>query len=338
MQLNRIIEHLCAGKDLGTRETGQLFGRLMEGSYDTTQIAALLVAFKAKGETSEEIAGAAGAMRRAATPFERPAGIFADTCGTGGDGAHTVNISTAVAFVAAACGLPITKHGNRSVSSRCGSADVLEACGVNLTTSPALARTCLDLARVCFLFAPRYHSGVKHAMPARHALGTRTMFNLLGPLVNPAAPPVQVMGVYDPELCVPLAHTLGMLGCTDAMVVHGAGLDEVAIHGTTTAALFRDGQVSRLTIVPEEAGLERFPIESLRGGAPEENASWLQRLLAGDGARAHVSAVALNAGVLLYTARLADTIAEGTGMAVAALNEGTPAEHLARLVEVSNAG
>lgn len=338
MQLNRIIEHLCAGKGLDRRQTGQLFGRLMEGAYDTTQIAALLVAFKAKGETSEEIAGAAGAMREAATPFERLPGIFADTCGTGGDGAHTVNISTAVAFVAAACGLPIAKHGNRSVSSRCGSADVLEACGVNLATTPALARECLEQANVCFLFAPRYHSGVKHAMPARHALGTRTMFNLLGPLINPAAPPVQVMGVYDPALCVPLAHTLGMLGCSDAMVVHGSGLDEVAIHDVTTAALYRDGGVSSLTIVPEEAGLDRFPLESLKGGEPDENAAWLQKLLAGDGVPAHVSAVALNTGVLLYTSRIADTIARGTEMAIEALNEGRPARNLARLVEVSNAG
>lgn len=338
MPLNRIIEHLCAGQDLSTKQTGQLFGRLMEGAYDTAQIAALLVALKAKGETSEEIAGAAGAMREAAAPFDRPAGIFADTCGTGGDGAHTVNISTAVAFVAAACGVPIAKHGNRSVSSRCGSADVLEACGVNLMASAEVARRCLDEVGVCFLFAPRYHSGVKHAMPARHALGTRTMFNLLGPLINPAAPPVQVMGVYDEALCVPLARTLGMLGCTDAMVVHGSGLDEVALHGPTRAALYRNEEVSMLTIVPEEAGLKRYPTEALAGGEPEENAAWLQRLLAGDGDPAHIAAVSLNAGVLLFTAGVVDTIADGVEFARRSLREGAPARKLTALVEVSHAG
>lgn len=335
--LSQIIEDVCAGKDLGAERIGEVFGQIMAGELTEAQIAGLLVGLKAKGETPTEIAGAARALRAAATPFPRPDYAFADTCGTGGDGAHTVNISTAAAFVAASAGVPVAKHGNRSVSSRCGSADVIEACGVDLQIEPAQARRCLDEVGVCFLFAPRYHVGVRHAMPARHALGTRTMFNLLGPLANPAAPPYQVMGVYDPSLCAPLAQTLGMLGCQGALVVHGAGLDELALHGVTHAALWRDGTVTELELCPEEAGLARHPIEALRGGEPEANAAWLRGLLGGDGDPAHRAAVALNAGALLMVAGQVEDLAGGVSCALEELEAGRPLERLERLVEVSHA-
>lgn len=334
--MNHVIDQLCAGRHLDAVHTHQLFGRLMAGELNEPQIAALLVAFKAKGETPEEIAGAARALREAATPFASPDYLFADTCGTGGDGQHTVNISTAVAFVAAAMGIPVAKHGNRSVSSKCGSADVLEACGVRLDPTPEVARRCLDDAGVCFLFAPRYHAGVRHAMPVRRALGTRTMFNLLGPLANPARPPVQIMGVYDPALCAPLARTLGLLGCDAALVVHGSGLDELAIHGETTAALYRNGGVVELTLCPEEAGLERHPLDALRGGEPEENAAWLQRTLAGDGERAHKAAIALNAGALAMITGKAELLSDGVSAALEVLETDAPLAVLRRLAEVSH--
>ncbi|MEM1348880.1 MAG: anthranilate phosphoribosyltransferase [Myxococcota bacterium] len=334
--MNPILDQLCAGEHLDAAQTHQIFSRLMAGELNAPQIAGLLIALKAKGETPEEIAGAASALREAATPFERPDTLFADTCGTGGDGQHTVNISTAVAFVAAAMGIPVAKHGNRSVSSKCGSADVLEACGVRLDPTPEVARRCLDEAGVCFLFAPRYHAGVRHAMPVRRALGTRTMFNLLGPLANPAKPPVQIMGVYDPALCAPLARTLGLLGCRAALVVHGSGLDELAIHGETAAALWRDGLVTELTLCPEEAGLERYPLEALRGGEPHENAAWLERTLCGDGAPAHKAAIALNAGALAMISGRAETLGDGVAAAMEVLGTDAGLEILRRLVEVSH--
>ena len=330
------LERACAGIDLSGDECAGIFGRIMAGELSESQIAGLLVALKAKGETPEEIAGAAIAMRAAASPFERPDYAFADTCGTGGDGQHTVNVSTATAFVAAALGVPIAKHGNRSVSSRCGSADVLEACGVALDVGADVSRRALDLARVCFLFAPRYHAGVRHAMPARRALGTRTMFNLLGPLVNPAAPPIQLMGVYDPKLCVPVARTLALLECETALVVHGSGLDELATHGPTHAALLRDGEVVELTISPEEAGLKRHPLEALRGGEPEENADCVRGLLAGRGADAHKAAVAYNAGALAWLAGHAEHLSKGVEAALDVLATDAGLERLEKLVEVTN--
>jgi anthranilate synthase/phosphoribosyltransferase len=332
-----VLEQVSARRHLERAESTALFGRIVRGELGEIELGALLAALRTKGETPDEIAGAADALRAAAVPFPRPAYKVADTCGTGGDGAHTVNVSTAAAFVAAELGVPVAKHGNRSVSSRCGSADVLEACGVRLTPTPAVARRCLDEAGVCFLMAPHYHAGLRHAMPVRRALRTRTIFNVLGPLVNPAAPVWQVMGVYDPALCVPLARTLGLLGCEAALVVHGAGLDELAVHGPTQAALWRDGQVTELTLTPRDAGLDEYPLEALAGGAPEENAVWLQGLLAGRGAPAHEAAVALNAGALLWITGGAADLAAGTRRALETLRGGAALRRLARLAELTRA-
>jgi anthranilate phosphoribosyltransferase len=328
---------VSARRDLERAESAELFARIVRGELSEIELGALLAALRTKGETPEEIAGAAEALRGAALPFPRPDYPFADTCGTGGDGAHTVNVSTAAAFVAAELGVPVAKHGNRSVSSRCGSADVLEACGVRLAPPPEVARRCLDEAGVCFLMAPHYHSGLRHAMPVRRALRTRTIFNVLGPLVNPAAPAWQVMGVYDPALCAPIARTLGLLGCRAALCVHGSGLDEIALHGPTRAALWREGELAEIVITPASAGLAEEPLAALAGGAPEDNAAWMRQLLGGSGAPAHRAAVAINAAALLWiSGRVAD-LREGTRRALEVLGGGSAARRLERLVEISRA-
>lgn len=330
------LERICRGDHLTAAQAAELFGTLVEGALAPVQISALLVALKAKGEQPAEIAGAAAALRASAAPFPRPAYPLADCCGTGGDGAGTINVSTAAALVAAELGVRVAKHGNRSISSRCGSADVLERLGVRIDAPPATARRCLDEVGICFLFAPRYHQGLRHAMPVRQALRVRTIMNLLGPLVNPAAPDYQLLGVYDPALCAPLAATLGLLGCRAALVVHGAGLDEIALHGPTAAALLVDGVVRTLELAPEQAGLPRYPLTALAGGAPERNAELLAAALGGAGAPAHAAAVAINAGALAWISGAADDLAQGTARARAALESGRVADRLARLAEVSH--
>ena len=333
MRIATVLDQLST-RHLTREEMHDVFAHLTAGGYADIEIAALVAALKTRGETPEEIAGAAGALRAAAHPFPRPDYRFADTCGTGGDGTSTLNISTAVALVAAEMGIPVAKHGNRSVSSQCGSADVLEVLGLRLDAAPALARRCLDEVGVCFLFAPQYHSGMRHAVPVRKALATRTIFNLLGPLANPSRPAIQLMGVYDPALCRPLALTLGLLGAEAALVVHGEGLDEIALHGPTTAALWKDGRLTELEITPEEGGLARRPMSDLRGGTPETNAGLLRALLAGRGEAAHRDAVALNAGALAWIAGCADTLGDGVAMATATIASGGAADRLDRWVRL----
>ncbi len=323
-------------RGLTGEESFRVFSGVVTGAFSEVEIAALLAALKTRGEAPEAIAGAARALREAALAFPRPPYAFADTCGTGGDGAQSVNISTAAALVAAELGIPVAKHGNRSISSRCGSADVLEAVGVRLDPAPERARQCLDEVGLCFLFAPQYHAGVRHAMPVRKALATRTLFNLLGPLTNPGRPPWQMLGVYDPAYCRPLAETLGLLGCERALVVHGAGLDELAVHAPSRAALWRDGRVTELTVTPEEAGLRRHPLEALRGGGPAENAQWLRRLAAGDAEPAHLDAVALNAGALAWMSGKSPTLADGVAAARETVLAGGAARRLERWAECSH--
>lgn len=330
------LDRICDCNHLTQEETGQLFRSLVRGELDPVQISAYLVAFRTKGETPDEIAGAAKALKEAAMEFPRPEYPCADSCGTGGDGANTINVSTAVALVAAEMGVPITKHGNRSVSSKCGSADLLEQLGVKIDASPEVARRCLDEAGICFLFAPQYHGGLRHAMPVRKALGIRTVFNMLGPLVNPASPEYQVMGVYRPDLCVPVARVIGLLGCTSALVVHGSGLDEIAIHGLTTAALLKDGEVTEMEINPSEEGFSTFPIDAIRGGEAQENAQAFTRLLKGDGAEAHNSIVAINAGALAWVFGKSKSLKEGAKMALNTIESGKTIDRVKLLAELSN--
>ncbi|MEA3061966.1 MAG: anthranilate phosphoribosyltransferase [Sphingomonadales bacterium] len=331
-----LLARLYDGESIGAGGAATLFGALVEGQLDGPSIAAMLIALRLRGETAEELAGAARALRAAAADFPRPDYLFADSCGTGGDGSGTINVSTAAAFVAAAAGLPVAKHGNRSVTSRCGSADVLERLGAKLDVPAEVSRRALDETGICFLFAPRYHPGLRHAGPVRKALKVRTIMNVLGPCVNPAEPGVQLLGVADPGLLEPVAKTLAALGVARALVVHGAGLDEIALHGDTEAVRLDDGRLERLTLTPEQAGLERRPLEGLKGGGPEENAERLKSLLMGYGLPAETETVALNAGALLMTAGLAADLREGTERAMDAIRSAEAYRRLKLFVEASH--
>ncbi len=329
------IARLLGGRSLDRAGARALFTELVEGRLSDSLIAAMLVAIRLKGETADELIGAAEALLGAARRFDRPDGLFADSCGTGGDGSGSINVSTAAGLVAAACGLPIVKHGNRSVTSRCGSADVLEALGARLDCSPEQSRRAFDQTGFCFLLAPLYHPGLAHAGPVRRALGVRTVMNLLGPCVNPARPPVQLLGVAEAKLLRPVAETLAALGVERALVVHGGGLDEIALHSTTTAIRVVGGTLEVVELTPEQAGFERHPVERIAGGDPAENGARLAALLEGDGGVAETAIVALNAGALLWTAGLADSFAEGSAVASDALRAGTPARTLASFIEAS---
>ncbi|AWB67714.1 anthranilate phosphoribosyltransferase [Saccharobesus litoralis] len=331
------IDNALAGIDSSKEQSFEFFNQVILGNIDPIVLSAVLGALKVKSEQPDEIAGAAQAMRQNALVFDAPTDkIIADSCGTGGDGANTINISTTTAIVAAACGLTMTKHGNRSVSSQSGSADLLESFGVNLTPSPDQARICLDKANICFFFAPQYHAGIKHAMPVRKTLKTRTIFNILGPLTNPAAPQVQLMGVYSPELLKPICETLKLLGLQSAMVVHGSGLDEIALHGNTQVAELKNGQIKEYTLTPSDFGVEQSTLEAIKGGTPEENAEITKAILAGEGQQAHVNAVAINVAALLVLAGLAQTLPEGVQQAKAVMKNGKALETLALFVEYSN--
>ncbi|HEX8262783.1 MAG TPA: anthranilate phosphoribosyltransferase [Allosphingosinicella sp.] len=326
---------LYAGESLTEGEAEGLFAELVAGRLAEPAIAAMLIALRLKGETAPELIGAARALRSADSDFPRPDYLFADSCGTGGDGSASINVSTAVAFAAAAAGLPVAKHGNRSVTSRCGSADVLEQLGARLDVSAETSRRALDETGVCFLFAPLYHPGLRHAGPVRRMLKVRTIMNMLGPCVNPAEPPVQLLGVADPALLEPVARTLAALGVARALVVHGSGLDEIALHGETQAVRLLDGALEEATIRPEDAGLQRRPVQVLRGGGPEENAERLKALLMGYGLPAETEVVALNTGALLLTAGLAGDLREGVGMALHAIHSGEADRRLRSFIEAT---
>ena len=329
------ITRLLDGNDLARAASRRLFARIVEGTLSEPLMAAAFVALRVKGETSSELIGAAEALRSAARAFPSPAYLFADSCGTGGDFSGSINVSTAAGLVAAACGLPVVKHGNRSFTSRCGSADVLEALGARLDLTAMESREILDQAGFCFLLAPLYHPGVAHAGPVRRALKVRTIMNLLGPCLNPARPGVQLLGVADPLLLRPIAETLCALGVERALVVHGSGLDEVALHGFTQAISLESGRLEELEITPEQAGLDRMPLRRIRGGRPAENARRLAALLAGRGGEADTAIVGLNAGALLMTAGRAATLREGVDMAMDALRSGAANAVLTHFVEAS---
>jgi anthranilate phosphoribosyltransferase len=330
------IATLLDGRDLVEQQSEALFALIVEGALPEPLMAAAFVGLRLKGETAAELTGAARALRAAARPFRQPDYLFADSCGTGGDCSGSINISTAAGLVAAACGLPVVKHGNRSFTSKCGSADVLEALGVRLDLTPERSRAVLDETGFCFLLAPYYHPGIAHAGPVRRALKVRTVMNLLGPCLNPARPPVQLLGVPEPRLLMPIAETLRALGVARALVVHGSGLDEVALHGFTDAVRLANGRLERIEITPEQAGLERQPLKLIAGGAPVENAERLTALLAGRGHPAERAIVALNAGALLQTAGLADELDQATALALKAIASGAASSLLGRFVEATH--
>ena len=330
------IARLLEGEDLERRETELLFGEIVAGRLSEPLMAAAFVALRLKGETAEELSGAALALRQAAAPFPRPDYLFADSCGTGGDFSGSINVSTAAAIVTAACGLPVAKHGNRSFTSKCGSADVLEALGARLDPSPERSRELLDQTGFCFLLAPLYHPGIAHAGPVRRALKVRTIMNLLGPCLNPARPSVQLLGVAEPRLIRPVAETLRTLGVDRALVVHGSGLDEVALHGFTQAVRLAGGRLEEIELTPEQAGLQRRPVETIAGGSPTDNAALLAELIEGKGRPAHEAVVALNAAALLVTAGVAQDLSDGVDRARGAIRSGAAKRLVDAFVEASN--
>ena len=299
MQHNQLLEQLYSGHSLSTSESTALFNAVIQGELSNEQIAAMLIALKVRGANTEEITGAVAASLQNAKAFPHPNYSFADIVGTGGDGQNTINISTASAIVAASMGAKVAKHGNRSVSSKSGASDVLTALGVNVNVTPEQARQALDEIGVCFLFAQQYHSGFRHVAPVRAALKTRTIFNILGPLINPARPTYHLLGVYAPELVKTYAETAVALGHQHSFVVHGSGLDEVALHGETQVAEIKNGKIEYFTLTPEDFGLKAQSLESLRGGEPQENAQMLTALLQGKGKAEHENAVAANTALLL---------------------------------------
>lgn len=294
-----IFEKLFRAQTLTQPESQILFNAIIRGELTEAQLAGVLISMKMRGEQPEEIAGAAMACLENAQPFPRPDYQFSDIVGTGGDGANSINISTASAFVAAECGIKVAKHGNRSVSSRSGSSDLLAAFGISLDLSAQSARDALDELGVCFLFAPQYHSGFRHAAPVRTQLKTRTLFNVLGPLINPARPPISLIGVYQESLVKPVAQTLQMLGFTRAAVVHSGGMDEVSLHATTQVAELNQGKLSLYQLDADDFGLQHYQLSDLEGGTPDENRVLLTNLLQGHGKPAHESAVAANVAMLM---------------------------------------
>ena len=330
-----LLAKLVDGRILSADEAHAFFAACLRGEPTPAQVAAAVTALRIRGETVEEIAAFATAMREAARTLDHPYDAI-DTCGTGGDGQHTFNISTAAALVLAGAGLKVAKHGNRAMSSKSGSSDVLSVLGVNLQAGPAQQRRSLDQAGIAFLFAPAYHGAMRHVGPVRAEIGFRTVFNLLGPLSNPAGAKRQVMGVYDPRLLQPLAEVLGRLGATRAWTVHGQGLDELTTTGETEVAEWKDGAVHRFTVTPEDASLPRADLAALRGGDAEENALALRALL--DGATgAYRDIVLLNAAAALVVADRAADLAEGAAQAAAVIDDGRAARALADLVEATNA-
>lgn len=297
--MQTIINKLYEQQGLTQAESQQLFDQIIRGEMDPVLMAAVLTALKIKGETPDEIAGAAKALLANANPFPRPDYDFADIVSAGGDGSNTINISTTAAFVAAACGVKVAKHGNRGVSSKSGSSDLLSSFGINLAMSAQDSRQALDDLGVAFLFAPQYHGGVRHAMPVRQTMKTRTIFNILGPLINPARPNIELMGVYSKDLVRPIAQTMLQMGLKRAAVVHGSGLDEVAIHGETQVAEIRQGELIEYTLTPEDFGVSRYPLDAIRGGEPEENRAIITQILTGNGTAAQMAAVAVNVALLL---------------------------------------
>ena len=333
--LKPFIAKAAGGEPLTREEARAAFDIMMSGEATPAQIGGLLMALRVRGETVEEITGAVQTMREKMLPVDAPDEAI-DIVGTGGDASGSYNISTASAFVAAGAGLPVAKHGNRALSSKSGAADVLMALGVNIEIGPAQVARCIREAGVGFMFAPAHHSAMRHVGPARVELGTRTIFNLLGPLSNPAGVTRQLTGVFSPDWVEPLAHVLGELGCEATWVVHGeGGLDEISPVGVTRVAELKDGNVRAFEITPEDAGLSRHAFEEIRGGDAEVNAAALRAVLDGQ-TSAYRDAVLMNAGAALVVAGKAADIREGAELAAQAIGSGKARAVLDKLVEVSN--
>lgn len=334
-----LLDDLARGQDLAPERMAVAMHTIMSGGASEACVGAFLMGLRMKGETIDEIAAAAGVMRELATDVpvdDDLADTLVDTCGTGGDSAGLFNVSTAAAFVVAAAGGHVAKHGNRSVSSRSGSADLLEAAGLNLEATPTEVGDCIRELGVGFMFAPAHHGAMKHAVGVRRALGIRTLFNLLGPLTNPAGARNQLMGVFNGHLCDPLARVLAKLGSRHVMVVHGDdGLDELSINAPTRVAELKNGDVTTYKIAPEDVGLERGSLDGLRVADTHESLALIRRAFAG---RADLAAdiIAFNAGAALYVGRQASTLTAGVQLAQATIASGAAAERLAAVAEFTH--
>jgi anthranilate phosphoribosyltransferase len=330
-----LLARLAGGAPLERADAEAAFELIMDGQATPAQIGAFLMGLRIRGETVDEIAAAATVLRAKALTIQAPPGTI-DTCGTGGDSSGTFNISTAAAIVTAACGVPVAKHGNRAVSSKSGSADVLAALGVDVAADQSLVLKSLVENNLCFLMAPRHHAAMRHVAPVREEMGLRTLFNLLGPLSNPAGTRRQLLGVFADHWVTPLAEVLGLLGTERAWVVHGSdGLDELTVTGPSQVAEWHQGRVTRFEVTPESAGLPRSPLESLRGGDAACNAAALRRLLEGE-TGAYRDVVLLNAGAALVVADKAGSLGEGVTLAGAAIDQGRAKACLDRLVEITS--
>ncbi|RWK56907.1 anthranilate phosphoribosyltransferase [Mesorhizobium sp.] len=332
--LKTYIAKVAAGSSLSFEEAREAFDIIMSGDATPGQIGGFLMALRVRGETVSEISGAVATMRAKMLRVDAPAGAI-DIVGTGGDNSHSVNISTASAFVIAACGVPVAKHGNRGLSSQTGAADVLTALGVKLDIPPETIGRCIHDAGVGFMFAPAHHPAMKHVGPIRVELGTRTIFNLLGPLSNPAGVVRQMVGVFLPEWIMPVAETLKALGADHAWVAHGDGYDEITTTGETQVAELVGGEIRSFTLTPEAVGLKRHTKDELRGGDAAYNAQALRDMLGG-AAGAFRDTVLMNAGAGLVVAGKATTLADGMATAAQAIDSGRALKVLDRLVEISN--
>ncbi len=329
-----LLARLADGATLSEADAGEFFAACLRGEPSPAQIGAAVTAMRLRGETVGELVACARAMRAASIKLDQPYDVI-DVCGTGGDGLHTLNVSTAVAFVVAGAGVKVAKHGGRAASSQSGSSDVLTALGVNIAATPEVERRSLDEAGVCFMFAPAHHPAMKHVMGVRSELGFRTLFNLLGPLTNPAGAKRQVVGVPTSRFVEPLARALGALGATRAWTVHGQGMDELTTTGETEVAEWKDGAVRLFNVTPEAVGLKRASLEDLRGGTPQQNAVALRAVLAGEPG-AYRDIVLLNAAAGLLVADHVETLAEGIEAAAASIDSGKAAVALERLAAITS--
>ncbi len=340
MNIQQALSEVIAGRDLSEQDMASVMSVIMSGEATDAQIGGFLVALRMKGETIDEVVGAARVMRKLSTKVQVDGENLVDTCGTGGDRANLFNVSTASAFVVAAAGGKVAKHGNRSVSSSTGSADVLEAAGVNLSIPPDRVARAVETLGVGFMFAPAHHGAMKYAIGPRKELAQRTVFNVLGPLTNPAGVKRQVIGVFSEALCRPLAEVLGRLGSEHVIVVHSAeGLDEFSIAGPNYVAELKNGIVSEYGISPSDLGLEVSSLDGLSVRTAEESLALIKGALTGEaGGSAHKASqiIAMNAGAAIYVAGLAGTFSEGVKMAEDAIASGLASEKIKELVEFSN--
>jgi anthranilate phosphoribosyltransferase len=333
-EFKTFVQKIATGATLSRSEATEAFDAMLTGNATPAQIGAFLMGLRIRGETVDEISGAVASLRSKVIPVTAPDGAM-DIVGTGGDGSGSYNVSTAAAIITAGCGVKVAKHGNRGMSSKSGTADTLAALGVKLDVSPEIIAKCVSEAGIGFMFAQGHHPAMKHVGPYRVEMGTPTVFNLMGPLSNPAGVKKQLLGVYSPKWVEPLAHVLAELGSTDVWVVHGGGLDEITLTGTTTVAQLKDGKVTLFEISPEDAGLSRCDPQALKGGEAAENAAALRKVLSGQ-TSAYSDIAKLNAAAALIIAGRAKNLKNGVAQATASIQTGAAQAALDKLVAVSN--